>query len=284
MLEFIMNTLSIAAPILSAVFTFVPESILPSFQVVTNDFLSWYEPLAGKAEDVNTILSRAVLVLAVWCFAAILHLLHIILRTKTLIKGDNYHIVIQYGNLFKYRHGKKVVNFDECFTSTVGGKPNEVKPKSVCGQFLQKNATIDVKRIVKNSGLKPNGYSKYKNTPSYESGRLVPYNDYLLMAFAKLNADGKGVFDSKKDYLRCLEVFWEELDKYHGLEDVYIPVLGSGLTRFEGGSGKLINTQEMLDLIIWSYRLNSPKIKSPRCLHIVCRREKGFSLNKINKG
>lgn len=88
-----MNTLSIAAPILSAVFTFVPESILPSFQVVTNDFLSWYEPLAGKAEDVNTILSRAVLVLAVWCFAAIL-LYCISLRPKALIKGDNYHIVI----------------------------------------------------------------------------------------------------------------------------------------------------------------------------------------------
>ena len=59
-------------------------------------------------------------------------------------------------------------------------------------------------------------------------------------------------------------------------------ILGAGLTRFDGGSGASIPQQELLDMIIWSYKLSSHKIKSPCKLRIICRRDQEFSLDKID--
>jgi len=109
----------------------------------------------------------------------------------------------------------------------------------------------------------------------------VPNGDDLLLAFAKLDEDGRGQFFSREEYLKCLEILWKEIDKHYGLKDVCIPILGSGLTRFDGSEGASSSQQEMLDLIIGSYWLNPQKIKAPYKLRIICKRTKGFSLNRI---
>lgn len=108
----------------------------------------------------------------------------------------------------------------------------------------------------------------------------MPNGDDLLMAFAKLDADGIGKFFSHKEFLDCLSLLWEEIDKYYGQKDVCIPILGSGLTRI---NETLLTQQELLDIIIGSYKLSSHKIKSPYKLHIVCKKNDDFSLNQIGK-
>ena len=45
----------------------------------------------------------------------------------------------------------------------------------------------------------------------------------------------------------------------------------------------ILNTQYLLDMIIASYKLSAHKIKLPYKLHIVCRKEDDFSLNKIGE-
>ena len=59
-------------------------------------------------------------------------------------------------------------------------------------------------------------------------------------------------------------------------------MLGSGLTRFDGGSGASISQQELLNMMIWSYKLSSHKIKLPHKLMIICKKSGDFSLNKID--
>ena len=98
------------------------------------------------------------------------------------------------------------------------------------------------------------------------------------MAFAKLDEDGRGQFFSRDEYLDCLSILWNEIDKYYGQNDVCIPVLGAGLTRI---GDKILTQQELLDIIIASYKLSSHKLKLPCQLHIVCKRNDNFSLNKI---
>jgi hypothetical protein len=61
---------------------------------------------------------------------------------------------------------------------------------------------------------------------------------------------------------------------------VCIPILGSGITRFED---KLLTQQELLDIILASYKLSSHKIKPPYQLHIVCKKGDDFSLNRIGE-
>ena len=123
--------------------------------------------------------------------------------------------------------------------------------------------------------------SKYQNKERYESGRIVPNGDDLLLAFAKLDKKGLGRL-TRDEYLECLTILWEEIDTYYGQTDVCIPILGSGLTRFDGGSGASISQQELLNMMIWSYKLSSHKIKLPHKLRIICKKSGDFSLNKID--
>lgn len=135
--------------------------------------------------------------------------------------------------------------------------------------------------LIEKAQLKPaKGKSRYQNKERYESGRLVPKGDDLLMAFAKLDKDGRGWFFSREEFLECLSILWNEIDKYYGQKDVCIPILGSGITRFED---KLLTQQELLDIIVLSYKLSSHKIKPPYQLHIVCKKGDDFSLNRIGE-
>lgn len=102
------------------------------------------------------------------------------------------------------------------------------------------------------------------------------------MAFVTLDKNGSGRFFTRDEYLKCLSILWKEIDIYYGQQDVCIPILGAGLTRFEGGVGASISQQELLNMIIWSYKLSSYKIKSPHKLRIICKKSKGFSIYKID--
>jgi hypothetical protein len=59
-----------------------------------------------------------------------------------------------------------------------------------------------------------------------------------------------------------------------------IPILGAGITRIDGSTGASIPQQELLDMIIWSYKLSSHKIKTK--LRIICKRSDDFSLDKVD--
>ena len=205
------------------------------------------------------------------------------MRNKVSIKGNNYKITVEYGDLLKMKKCKKIINFDECFSTHVGTAPADIKPTSICGQYLTANPNLNIQLLLSNSHLKPlKSKSKYQGKERYESGRIVPNGDDLLLAFAKLDKNGLGRFFTRDEYLECLSVLWEEIDKHYGQQDVCIPILGAGLTRFDGGSGASIPQQELLDMIIWSYKLSSHKIKSPCKLRIICRRDQEFSLDKID--
>ena len=101
------------------------------------------------------------------------------------------------------------------------------------------------------------------------------------MAFAKLDERGKGRFFSRDEYLECLDLLWKELENYYSERDVCVPILGAGTTSFDGGAGASISQQDLLDMMIWSYKLSSHKIKAPHKLRIVCKKNSGFSINNI---
>ena len=96
------------------------------------------------------------------------------------------------------------------------------------------------------------------------------------MAFAKLDRYGLGQM-TYEQYIECLNNLWVQIDRYHGTDDVYIPVLGSHITRFD----RELTQQELLDIMISSYRLSTRKLKLPNRLFIVCKAREGFSLNDI---
>mgnify|MGYP004575985957 FL=1 len=103
------------------------------------------------------------------------------------------------------------------------------------------------------------------------------------MAFAKLDENGKGRFFSHDEYITCLDLLWREIENNYSEKDVCVPILGAGTTSFDTGSGEAISQQDLLDMMILSYKLSSHKIKVPHKLRIVCKKRDGFSLNNIRK-
>lgn len=269
MIKFIKKSSTWALGVISIILTFVPESLFEKCK------------LFNFSREINIILSRILVFLAVFVLSAIINALYLHRRKSIYIKGHNYSIQIEYGDLLKMGNCRKVITFDECFTTTVGNSPSNIKPTSICGQYLEKNPISNMQDLIDKANLKPlKSKSAYQNKTRYESGRLVPNHDFLLMAFAKLNKDGIGNFPSQDEFLVCLSILWTEIDKHYGQKDVCIPILGSGLTRIGDSS---LTQQELLDIIIGSYRLSTHKIKSPYHLRIICKKCDDFSLNKIGE-
>lgn len=256
---------ALAGGIISAVFTVVPEDVFKYGFISCN----W-------SESTVVILNRLIACVIIFAVANLVYCCWRKNRKSVKISEKAYTISIEYGDLFEIKKGKKVVNFDECFTTTVGDRPEDIKPNTVCGQYLQLYPIDDMQDLIEVSRIKPEGTSKYNNQARYTLGTIIPRNDFLLMAFAKLDEDGLGGL-TYDQYLKCLNKMWEQIDLHHGTDDVYLPVLGSRITRFN----REFTQQELLDIMIASYRLSPKKLKAPNVLHIVCKERNGFSLNDI---
>lgn len=268
MSDFYKKSATIAVSVFSFILTVVPEEMFKSIKLLKN-----------FSDGMNIIINRAILFLLIFLLIMVLYKICISIKWWRTIKGKNYTIVVRYKDIFKMKKCKKVIPFDECYTIDVGEAPGEIKPTSVCGQYLTKYPDINMQELIEHAKVKSKGKSKYKNKDKYESGVLIPNQDYLLMAFAKLDKEGLGRL-TRQELIDCLKVLWSEVDKHYGQQDVCIPILGSGITRMDDTT---LMQQELLDIIIASYKLSASKIKKPNKLIIACKRSEDFSLYKIGE-
>ena len=283
MITFITKSMTFAFAVITVLFTFVPESSFGRYEWLSKDLVEKCRLSSFmNTEDINIIISRLICFFLVWIITSGLYALFLRFRRKINIHGQNYSICIEYGDIFKTKNCKRVINFDECFTTQVGSRTADIIPTSICGKYLLSHPNLDIQQLIDDAAVKPaRSKSKYQRKTRYESGTIVPNGNDLLMAFAKLDERGKGRFFSRDEYLECLNLLWKELENYYSGKDVCIPILGAGTTSFDGGEGASIPKQDLLDMMIWSYRLSSHKIKAPYKLRIICNRSGDFSINNV---
>lgn len=269
MLRFLKTSGAWALTVITFAFTFVPETLFGKCKFMPE-----------SSVEANIILNRVLAFIAVIVLSVIINAIYLFKRRSIHIKGKNYSICIKYGDIFKMSSCKKVISFDECFTTVVGSSPSEINPDSICGQYLRMNPITDVQCLIDNAQVRPCAIkSKFQDNLRYDSGRLVPNGNFLLLSFAKLDEDGLGRL-TRDEFLDSLSLLWKEINKHYGQKDVCIPILGSGVTRMDDVS---LTQQELLDIIIGSYKLSAHKIKLPYQLYIVCEKRDDFSLNKIGE-
>lgn len=256
---------AVAGAIITAIFTVVPEGAFKCGIVECN----W-------SDAAIITINRVFVCLVVLALSLLGCYIYRCIRCSVIINSKTHSIKVEYKNLFKVKKGRKVVNFDECFSTNVGDKPEDIKSTSICGQYLLKNPSINIESLIAGAGIQSAGVSKFGNKVAYTPGIIIPNGDFLLMAFAKLDEKGRGNL-TYEEYLDCLNKLWEQIDLYHGTDDVYIPVLGSRITRMQ----KDLTQQDLLDIMIASYSISPYKMKKPNVLHIVCKRQDGFSLNYV---
>lgn len=264
----VINTLLVSTPLVSWL-----TSLISRFQEST---------LAAQLLQILQIIPQQIdIITTTIVLTMVLKTLREIRNKVTLkIKSLDYLVSVEYGDILKQKHCQKVINFDECYTTKIGNDIADIKPDSICGQYLKKHCGLNIQELLEKQHIKKaETPSKYQSKDRYEPGTIVRNGHDLLMAFAPLDEDGRGLFFTKAQYIQCLDKLWKELEK-HQQSDVCIPILGSGRTCFEDGEGA--SQQDFLNIILWSYKLSSHKLKPQYKLRIICKRRYDFSINNIS--
>lgn len=265
----ILRLLCLSFTITTTILAFVPDSVVSCVLPIN----------VSGIDGLSLLISRLIICICLFALISLFRFIGTKFRNKIVIKGDGYIIEVTYKNLFQVDNCKKVINFDECFTTTVGERPEDIKSSSVCGQYLSmsKLNEADIQRLSRSVGKQPRSKSLFQERDSYQPGSILPNGDYLLMAFAKLSKNGRAEI-TRKEYIDCLNNLWDEIDMFHSDKNVAIPILGSNITSF----GELyLSQQELLDIMIATYKMSKSKLKKPCKLIICCKKADDFSLNKI---
>lgn len=183
------------------------------------------------------------------------------------LKINNTNIEIKAGNIFEEK-GIKVIAFNEYFDTIVDD--NIISKKSLNGQYIDKYYKDNVNKLDekisncrylmkedKNTERKEGKKQKYRLGQIFED-KIFENNIYFLVAMTKFDENNNARLNNK-EFLHFLIDFWKNLNIKYNNRDIIIPILGSGITRFEN---KILNKQEILNLMILTFKISGVRFNS----------------------
>ncbi len=208
------------------------------------------------------------------------------LKTKTTLKINNSTIVIKTGNIFE-ENNLKVIAFNEYFDTIVD---NHIIAESSLNGIYIKSKVNDVGLLDNlidsndrlNQKVLKHDYSRLIGKKKlYELGTIFQNDDFILTAFSKFDKDNRAYL-SMNEYINFLLNFWNEIDIIYAGRSLSIPLLGSGITRFKEYNS--ISEQELLELLIWSFKNSRIKFTYPSVVKIIIHESKKDKINfyKLN--
>ncbi len=216
--------------------------------------------LGYTVRDINTnfsfftcllLLAGAYIIIAIVTYLAFKA---IILRPyKTKIKGNK--VVIRTGDIFE-QDGWKVIPFNERFDTTVDDKI--IAHSTLNGIFLDEHCDKEeVENTIK-------AFHTQKGDTTHTLGTIIPYHDYMLLAFTHFDEDNNAYIDIT-EYESCLLKMWSSIRKVYAGKPVVLPLIGSGITDIHDVGEK--NNTDLLKCILCS--LKSSKFRSSSSITIV---------------
>lgn len=172
-------------------------------------------------------------------------------QQSCLLNINNTKVKIEYGNLFEST-GNKIIGFNEYFDTQVDDKI--ISKTSLNGLFIDNyidGDTID-EALSNLDDLKLSIIEKDVNRPlggkriKYKLGTICPVKDYFLLALTHFNFENKA-YISVEDYICCLMHMWNNIDRYYAGNPIVLPLLGSGITRFNDSK---ISNQDLLEYML----------------------------------
>ncbi len=187
------------------------------------------------------------------------------------IRGIN--ITIKEGDIFQEK-GWKLIPFNEFFDTIVDDII--IAKNTLNGKFITNHVSDinDLKRTIKETKDTPTLKHTLKNgKKSFPLGRIILYQDYMLLAFSRF-VDNQAYL-THSEYEECLRTMWQEISRTYANKPIVIPLLGSGITRFEHMSEK--NNFHLLRCLLCTLKTSTAQINQP--ITIVLTRD---TLDTIN--
>lgn len=202
-------------------------------------------------------------------------------REEIKININSSQLHIKVGNLFS-EAGLKVIGVNEYFDNIVDDQI--ISKSSLHGKYITNyySDTEELDKRIENDPhlkelmLERNEQRKLEKKQKYKLGSVFVDGDFLLTAFAKFD-DNNRAYLYMNDYVNFLLNFWNEVDIIYSGRSVTIPLFGSGITRFKEYVD--ITDQELLELLVWSFKLSRIKFKYPAKATIIIHKDKASKIN-----
>lgn len=194
-------------------------------------------------------------------------------------------VTIKSGDLFSER-GLKVIAFNEYFDTIVDDKI--ISGQSLNGVFIThhlpatlakldkhiSNYAFDTDEIADVNEARMEGKQQ-----RFRIGTLCVYDDFILAAFSKFDKNNRAVL-TMPEYLEFLINFWDKINKVYAQQSVSTPVFGSGITRIK--EHKNITDEDLLKIMLWTFRISEMRFKYPARLTIVIHKDKIAGINLLD--
>jgi len=205
--------------------------------------------------------------------------------TNVKIDIDGSTVNIKSGDLFS-EEGFKVIPFNEYFDTIVNEEI--IASSSLNGVFL-KNYLPDgitkldefiINKTDNEDVLNPNTSRKSGGKPvKFKPSTIFVYNEYLLTAFAKFDEHNKAIL-TMPEYIEFLINFWDRVNRVYAQKSVSVPIFGSGITRIK--EHKNIKDEDLLKIMLWTFKLSEMKFKHPAKLSIIIHKDKIGQIDLFN--
>lgn len=201
------------------------------------------------------------------------------------VKIDSTSVEIKEGDLFK-QEGLIAIGFNEYFDTVADDKI--ISKRSLNGVFINTHLIRTGKEVDELDTLIENGIEneyKVRGKKRKAEGKLQRYklgaiylldNRYILTAFTKFN-DRNEARLTMPEYLEFLVNFWDNVNSIYAQRSVSVPVFGGGITRFK--EHKDIPDEELLKIMLWTFKISEMRFNHPARLTIVIHPEKIKAIN-----
>lgn len=242
-------------------------------------FLPWDEYDNKVISLIGIYFILVVMALFLVCFGLYCIYPRIIGHVDLKINGSE--IKITSGDLFSYgSQFLKIVSFNSYFDTHVGD--GIIDPSSLNGIYIsrfyktEKDLMQLKNRIDNDPHLKSNladGCKSLNERKQYKLGTIFKDNDYLLLALTNFD-EANNARVTLNELADCFLRMWSEIDELKGCYSIVIPLLGSGRTTRIGKKGSELNVpnQELLELLLGTFKISRIKIKKPANITIVLQK------------
>lgn len=202
------------------------------------------------------------------------------------INVEGSQVTIKVGDIF-LEPGFKAIAFNEYFDTQVDN--TIIAENSLNGIFIKKHLngvpTSKLDQHIRDyhfdssEFLEDNATRVQGKKLQYQIGTICVYEDYLLTAFAKFDARNKAHL-TMPEYLEFLITFWDKVNNVYGQKNVSTTIFGSGITRIKGH--KTIADEDLLKIMLWTFRISEMRFKHPAKLTIVIHKDKIAKINLLD--
>lgn len=223
-----------------------------------------------------------------WIFVGLLVVIYILIwiwastLNKIDIKVEGSDVTIKVGDIFQQK-GLKAIAFNEYFDTQVDNRI--ISENSLNGMFINNHLDISVSDLddyIRNYAFESDEFIESNPNRAqgkfdrYQIGTICIHGDYLLTAFSKFDKNNKALL-TMPEYLEFLINFWDKVNNVYAQQNVSTPIFGSGITRITGH--KSISDEDLLKIMLWTFRISEMRFKYPARLTIIIHKDK---INQIN--